>query len=228
METVRALSAALDLTGTTRDALLGSARSPANDAAVDELSGASLPLALTVLLGRDADVQTLRRWLADPAARLVTLTGPGGAGKTRLALELARAIAAEGATRVVFVPLAAIRNSAFVASAIAEALGLSDVTAVDLVKRARVACEDRPTLLVLDNFEGIGRGTYDRGATGIGGTAPTAGHQPSPPPGAGRAGVRRRTARVGGGFGCDVDVACRSGRHSRGAAIRGTGSGRAI
>ena len=155
VETVRALSAALDLTGATRDALLGSARAPAHDAAVDELSDVSLPLALTALLGRDADVQTLRHWLADPAARLITLTGPGGVGKTRLALELARAIAAEGATRVVFVPLAAIRNPAFVASAIAEALGLSDVTALDLPRRARAACGDQPTLLVLDNFEQV-------------------------------------------------------------------------
>ena len=155
VETLRALSAALDLTGATRDALFERARAPAYDSAVDELSGASLPLALTVLLGRDADVQTLRHWLADPAARLITLTGPGGAGKTRLALELARAIAAEGATRVVFVPLAAIRNPAFVALAIAEALGLSDVTALDLPRRARVACDDHPTLLVLDNFEQI-------------------------------------------------------------------------
>ena len=155
VETVRALSAALDLTGATRDALFASARAPAHNAAVDELSGVSLPLALTALLGRDADVQTLRHWLADPAARLITLTGPGGVGKTRLALELARAIAAEGATRVVFVPLAAIRNPAFVASAIAEALGLSDVTALDLPRRARVACDDRPTLLVLDNFEQV-------------------------------------------------------------------------
>ncbi len=82
VETVRALSAALDLTGPTRDALLASARAPAHDAAVDELSRASLPLALTALLGRDPDVQTLRGWLADPAARLITLIGPGGVGKT--------------------------------------------------------------------------------------------------------------------------------------------------
>jgi predicted ATPase len=155
VETVRALSAALDLTGATRDALLGSARAPAHDAAIDELSGVSLPLALTVFLGRDADMQTLRVWLADPAARLITLSGPGGAGKTRLALELARAIATEGAIRVVFVPLAAIRNPAFVAPAIAEALGLSDVSALDLPRRARAACANRHTLLVLDNFEQI-------------------------------------------------------------------------
>jgi predicted ATPase/transcriptional regulator with XRE-family HTH domain len=155
VETVRALSAALDLTGASRDALLESARAPVPGAAVDELSSVPLPLAPTVLLGRDVDAEALGRWLADPAARLITLTGPGGAGKTRLALELARAIAAEGTTRVVFVPLVAIRNPAFVASALAEALGLSDVTTVDLSSRARVACADRPTLLVLDNFEQV-------------------------------------------------------------------------
>src|SRR5713101_5853689 len=69
VETVRALSAALDLNGATRDALFGSARAPAHTAAVDELSGVSLPLPPTVLLGREADVQTLRQWLSDPAAR---------------------------------------------------------------------------------------------------------------------------------------------------------------
>src|SRR6476660_2612552 len=109
VETVRALSAALDLNGATRDALLTSARAPAPNAGVDVLSGASLPSPLTVLLGRDSDLQTLHHWLADPTARLITLTGPGGAGKTRLALEVARAKVAEGATRVVFVPLVAIR-----------------------------------------------------------------------------------------------------------------------
>jgi predicted ATPase/DNA-binding XRE family transcriptional regulator len=154
-DTVRALSSALDLTETTRDALVGSARASAQTAVVDELGGAPLPVPPTVLLGRDADVQTLRRWLADRPSRLITLTGTGGSGKTRLALELARAIADEGATRVVFVPLAAIRNPALVAAEIAEALGLSDVTALDLPRRARLACSDKPTLLVLDNFEQV-------------------------------------------------------------------------
>jgi predicted ATPase/DNA-binding XRE family transcriptional regulator len=155
VDTVRALSAALDLTGATRDELVVSARAAAPKAAADQRRDVSLPLALTVLLGRDADVQTLLMWLADPTARLITLTGPGGVGKTRLALELARAKAAEGACRVVFVSLAAIRNGAFVAPAIAEALGLPDVTALDLPKRARAACDDQPTLLVLDNFEQV-------------------------------------------------------------------------
>ena len=152
-DTVRALSAALDLTAETRNALLESARAPARHAAADEFGSVALPLPLTALLGREADVQALRHWLTDPAVRLVTLTGPGGAGKTRLAMEIARALGAEGVARVVFVPLAAIRNPAFVAPAIAEAFGLSDVSAPSLPMRARAACDGRPTLLVLDNFE---------------------------------------------------------------------------
>src|SRR4029453_4308193 len=154
VETVRSLSAALDLTATTRDAFLESARAAAPTASVDQRRDASLPLAPTILLGREADVQTLGIWLPDPTARLLTLTGPGGAGKTRVALELARAKASEGA-RVLFVGLAAVRNSALVAPAIAEALGVVDGKALDLPRRARAACHGTPTLLVLDNFEQV-------------------------------------------------------------------------
>src|SRR5688500_14569037 len=154
VETVRALSAALDLTGAVRNAFVESARASAH-ATVDELSHVSLPLPLTALLGRDTEVKALRDLLADPAARLITLIGPGGVGKTRLALELAREIADEDACRVLFVGLAAVRNSAFVAPAIAEALGVSDDAGFDLPRRARLACEGQPTLLVLDNFEHV-------------------------------------------------------------------------
>jgi predicted ATPase/DNA-binding XRE family transcriptional regulator len=153
VETVRALSAAFDLTGPVRDAFVASARAVAPTTAGDDLSHAFLPLPLTVLIGREAEIEALRRWLADPVLRLITLIGPGGVGKTSLALELARAIAEEGSVRVRFVSLAPLRDPAFVAPAIAEALGLSDVTALDLPKRARAACADQPTLLVLDNFE---------------------------------------------------------------------------
>jgi predicted ATPase/DNA-binding XRE family transcriptional regulator len=155
VDTIRALSAALDLTGPVRDALALSARAPDHPTAVDELSGALLPLPLTALLGRDADVETLRRWLADPDARLITLIGPGGVGKTRLALEVARAMTAAGASRVVFVGLTAVRNPTFVAPAVAEALGVLDATPLNLPARARAACDGRSTLLVLDNFEQV-------------------------------------------------------------------------
>ena len=153
VDTVRALAAALDLSGPTRDALLASSRPPTPAPAVEELSHVSLPVPLTALLGRDTDLKALRDLLADPAARLITLVGPGGVGKTRLALEIARAIADEGSCRVLFVGLAAVRNSAFVAPAIAEAFGVFDDAGFDLPRRARLACNGQPTLLVLDNFE---------------------------------------------------------------------------
>ena len=155
VETVRALSAALDLQGEARDALVASARQPAHDVA-DELGATSLPVPLTRLLGRERDLEVLQQWLADPAARLITLAGPGGVGKTRLALEVARRVAEDDSTRVVFVELASIRQTTFVASAIAEALGLSDVTAADLPRHVRTVCnQGRPILLVLDNCEHV-------------------------------------------------------------------------
>ena len=156
LDTVRALSAALDLKGEARDALVASARAPAHDAAVDELRARSLPLAPTCLLGRDRDVELLQQWLADPAVRLITLVGPGGVGKTRLALEVGHIVAEDNSTRVVFVELASVRQATFVASAIAEALGLSDVAAVDLPRHVQAVCtQERPILLVLDNCEQV-------------------------------------------------------------------------
>src|SRR5436190_19064655 len=65
VETVRALSAALDLMGPARDAFMRTARAAADTSAADELSGLALPLPPTALLGREVDVQTLLDWLAD-------------------------------------------------------------------------------------------------------------------------------------------------------------------
>ena len=155
IETVRALSAALDLADSARDALVTSARAPAKDTAADPFTGASLPVVPTTLLGRDGDLEAVRLWLADREARLITLTGPGGVGKTRLALELGRGVAATGTCRVLFVGLAAVRNASLVAQAIAEALGAVDEAAHDLPRRARLACDGTPTLLLLDNFEHV-------------------------------------------------------------------------
>ena len=152
-ETVRALSAALHLAGPARDAFMRSARASAIPTVADELTAAPLPLSPTNLLGREREVELLRAWLADGAARLITLVGSGGVGKTRLALELAREIADQGSARVVFVSLAAVHDPGFVPSAIAQGLGLADVNAAGLSKRVRIACEGQPTLLVLDNFE---------------------------------------------------------------------------
>src|SRR4029453_1157469 len=68
VETVRALAAALDVTGASRDALVVSARPPTPVTAADELSGGSVPLPLTGLIGRETDMDALRSWLADRTA----------------------------------------------------------------------------------------------------------------------------------------------------------------
>src|SRR6186713_1563834 len=154
VDTVRALAGALELDNDARDALFESSRTTASDTVIEELTG-GLPLAPTDLIGRDEAIQTLQHWLTQPSFRLITLTGPGGAGKSRLALEVAHTVVADGATRVVYVPLAAIQEPSFVALGIAEAIGLSDLTAQELPARARMACGDRATLLFLDNFEHV-------------------------------------------------------------------------
>ena len=154
-DTVRALSAALDLTAPVRDAFVASSRSVAADAALDELRAQPLPYPIGAFVDREDDMRLLREWFADPTARLITLIGPGGVGKSRLALELAHGIADETSSLVVFVPLAAIRDQRLVGSAIAEALGLADLSAAELPRRTRAACADRPVVLVLDNFEQV-------------------------------------------------------------------------
>jgi predicted ATPase/DNA-binding XRE family transcriptional regulator len=154
-DTVRSLSSALELPAPVRDALLASARLPGSAPAANEPAGPSMPLPLTTLVGREDDVATLRQWLTEPDVRLITLIGPGGVGKTRLALELARVTADEKLARVVFVALAAIRDQGFVASAVAEAFGLGDAASLDLPRRARAVCGAYPVLLVLDNFEQV-------------------------------------------------------------------------
>src|SRR5512138_1182959 len=73
VDTVRALSAALDLSSVTREALFARARAPVDEGVVEELTALPLPLAPTMLVGRDEDVQALRQWFADADNRLLTL-----------------------------------------------------------------------------------------------------------------------------------------------------------
>lgn len=99
-------------------------------------------------VGREAALGDVRVLLADPANRLVTVTGPGGVGKTRLALELVR----DGGHDAAFVPLAPVAEPAGVLPAIASALGIVDEPK-RLPARLAAALAERQRLLVLDNLE---------------------------------------------------------------------------
>ncbi len=87
----------------------------------------AVPAALTPLIGREYDLRRLGERLGQPAVRLLTLLGPGGIGKTRLALAAA-ALAPRFSAGAVFVPLADLVASALVVPAIAQALGLVETT----------------------------------------------------------------------------------------------------
>ena len=85
-----------------------------------------MPVPPNPLIGRSEEIATAIAMLRDPARRLLTLTGAGGSGKTRLALAAADTVAGDFADGVVFVDLAPVRDPALVAAAVATALGLRE------------------------------------------------------------------------------------------------------
>jgi non-specific serine/threonine protein kinase len=113
----------------------------------------NLPRPLTRLIGREADVAAARAMLVEEGVRLLTLTGPGGVGKSRLALCVAEAAAEAFADGVVFVPLAGISDPALVPHAIARALEVRESAERSLAETLVAALRSRRLLLVLDNVE---------------------------------------------------------------------------
>ena len=113
---------------------------------------ASLAVAPNALLGRERDLEQLRELVLRDDVRLLVLTGAGGSGKTRLALEAARASAASFANGAVFVALAPLRDPALVIGTIAQACGV-DLVGGQPIKALTDALSTRELLLVLDNFE---------------------------------------------------------------------------
>jgi predicted ATPase/serine/threonine protein kinase len=125
---------------------------PAKSSAVGERGAPNnLPFSLTSFVGRDGQIAAVRERLA--VSRLVTLCGPGGIGKTRLAVEVARAQVSHGADRVWLVELAAHSDPALVPSVVAQALGVPEKSDVGLVEAIGRSLATKRILLVLDNCE---------------------------------------------------------------------------
>lgn len=118
-----------------------------------ERSGSALPAPLTSFVGRDHDTAAIASLLRQDEVRLVTLTGPGGVGKTRLALRIAGDLTAAFREGVAFVPLASVADPDLVPAAIASALGVRDAAGGSLVDRLAAFLRERSLLLVVDNFE---------------------------------------------------------------------------
>lgn len=117
------------------------------------ISSANLPTQLTPFIGRERELADLGQLIADPECRCITLVGPGGMGKTRLALQTAVRHGNKFAQGVAFVPLATIGSAEAVAPAIADALGFSFYGPTSPRAQLLNYLRDKQLLLVLDNVE---------------------------------------------------------------------------
>jgi predicted ATPase/transcriptional regulator with XRE-family HTH domain len=171
-DTVQLLAQALQLSPVDRTQLEAAARVPQRSASSPAHGQAELPVAdtpqisrgrrpsnlpaqLTPLIGREAEVTAIIRLLRSSSVRLVTLTGPGGIGKTRLALEIASQLIDDFAGDVILVRLEALANADLVGPSIAQSLGLRPAIDQSPWESLQAYLREQRLLLVIDNFEQV-------------------------------------------------------------------------
>ena len=118
-----------------------------------DLPESRLPAPLTRFFGRETEIQRVLTLLTASDERLVTLTGMGGGGKTRLAIEAGRRLADDFAERVLFTPLAALNQAEAIPAVIAETMGIEPSPTIPPFEQIVALCDRFPVTLILDNFE---------------------------------------------------------------------------
>jgi predicted ATPase/transcriptional regulator with XRE-family HTH domain len=153
LDTIALIADALLLPPDQRSSLMRAARPI--QATGDRVTQPGIPTPLTPLIGRDGSVADLVALIAGSDTRLITLTGTGGVGKTRLVLEVAARVADDFPGGAVFVDLAALRDATLVVPVIARAFGIGERGALPVRERLISVLRDRRALLVIDNFEHV-------------------------------------------------------------------------